>query len=491
MPAPVATQGSRGGLITAVVVFTILFVVSTIFAIFYGVAANKAEADVLALRKQYKDVAGDAALFPEVQQLAALAKSSPALSASEKTALQLLLFQRNELAKKVAGAAGAAQKPIEAADEAITKANDALAQAKTKLPNISLPSSGDNLVGAVQTLASALTTLSEQNADVSNRANSGADQSSKAIAAMQIKVDSAQKELDDKSAEIKKLQDDNVAALLAKDTQVNEIMAAIAKERDDYSNQLKQGDTQRADLARQVQSLSDQTKQLKIKLGGRKLPVEPAIVRAPDASIIRIPSNDTVYIDIGQGDHVTPGLTFEVYDKNERLPEFKDGMSPDNMPVGKASIEVTKVGPTWSECHVVKRSIGQNLVLGDPIINLIYDKNTKFNFVVYGDFDLDGNGVATPGETEQIQRLVTQWGGKLQDHISVDTDFVVMGKEPTVPTATPDELNDPFMQKKIRDAQASLDAYNATIDQAKDLHIPIMNQNRFLYYIGYYAQAPR
>ena len=40
---PISPQGSRGGLITAVVIFVIGFVTATIFAIFYGVQNNKNE----------------------------------------------------------------------------------------------------------------------------------------------------------------------------------------------------------------------------------------------------------------------------------------------------------------------------------------------------------------------------------------------------------------------------------------------------------------
>jgi len=34
-----------------------------------------------------------------------------------------------------------------------------------------------------------------------------------------------------------------------------------------------------------------------------------------------------------------------------------------------------------------------------------------------------------------------------------------------------------------------LKAYDDVLNQAKELHIPIMNQNRFLYFCGYYENA--
>ncbi|MCC6415330.1 MAG: hypothetical protein IT582_05435 [Opitutaceae bacterium] len=125
------------------------------------------------------------------------------------------------------------------------------------------------------------------------------------------------------------------------------------------------------------------------------------------------------------------------------------------------------------------------------IANLVYDPSTKYNFRVYGDFDMDGNGVATPGDAEIIKRLITQWGGNLTDRVSVDTDFIVLGKEPVLPNFTQDELLDAFNQQKLMTAQAALDAYLDVVRKAQDLHIPILNQNRFLYFIGYFDQAKR
>jgi hypothetical protein len=40
-------------------------------------------------------------------------------------------------------------------------------------------------------------------------------------------------------------------------------------------------------------------------------------------------------------------------------------------------------------------------------------------------------------------------------------------------------------------AQAAIDKYQELRQTARDLHIPILNQNRFLYYVGYYDQAKR
>lgn len=128
---------------------------------------------------------------------------------------------------------------------------------------------------------------------------------------------------------------------------------------------------------------------------------------------------------------------------------------------------------------------------GDLIENLVYDPNTKYNFYVYGTFDLAGNGRPTAADGEVIKRLVTQWGAKIVDNVNVDTDFVVLGKEPTLPNFTKEEQEQPLNADKLAKAQAELEKYQEVVQTARDLHIPVLNQNRFLYYVGYYDQAKR
>ena len=70
MPAVPGPQGSRGGLITAVAIFTILFVVSTIFAIYYGVENSKIQDEFATYKKQQESVVRNPA-SPDVADLRA------------------------------------------------------------------------------------------------------------------------------------------------------------------------------------------------------------------------------------------------------------------------------------------------------------------------------------------------------------------------------------------------------------------------------------
>jgi len=166
-------------------------------------------------------------------------------------------------------------------------------------------------------------------------------------------------------------------------------------------------------------------------------------------------------------------------------------MSAENMPVGEASIEVEQVLASVSQCRVTRMEIGQHIAEGDLIANLVYDRNTKYNLVVYGDFDLGQTGKPKKGDNQKIEALVTEWGGHVQKDIDVDTDFVVMGSEPKMDKFTADDLNDPLNRQMQQNEQAAYDAYQAVLEKAEKLGIPIMNQNRFLYFCGYYDNAQR
>jgi hypothetical protein len=111
---------------------------------------------------------------------------------------------------------------------------------------------------------------------------------------------------------------------------------------------------------------------------------------------------------------------------------------------------------------------------------------------MYGEFDVNQDGRVTAEEADVVRRLIVQWGGQITEDVNVDTDFVVLGAEPSVPEFTAEELQqDPTKQFAQAQAQKARDAYNQIRDDAIGLHIPVLNQNRFLYMTGFYDQARR
>jgi hypothetical protein len=260
----------------------------------------------------------------------------------------------------------------------------------------------------------------------------------------------------------------------------------------DAGQQVQDAQTQVAQAKADLAKSDKRVKELEHEMQLRRPDTKNPIVRQADGKIVRVPSSTVCYIDLGQGDHVNAGLTFEVYDKNEGVPPLgKDPLSDSGLPVGKASIEVVRVGQNSSECRIVHMASGVTLQEGDIIANLIYDRNTTYNFVVYGNFDTDGNGIWTAQEADVIKSLITRWGGKVQDKIGVSTDFLILGKEPEIPALTKEQKDDPILNAKYEKAVQDSKDYQERINEASTLGIPIMNQNRFLYYIGYYDQIRR
>jgi len=212
-------------------------------------------------------------------------------------------------------------------------------------------------------------------------------------------------------------------------------------------------------------------------------PKEDIAAYKPDGHIISIDtSSNVVFIDIGSEDKVYPGLTFSVYDKNASV--SAEGSS-------KAEIEVFNVDKNTSAARINKSSKKNPVAEGDIIINLIWDSKAVNRFVVAGEFDFDGDGNIDADGAAKIKQLIENWGGKVEDTVTIDTDFVVLGVPPQVKKKpTLDEVEaDPMATEKYEASVKALERYQEVKNQAKDLYIPVFGIKRFLNLIGYESLA--
>ncbi len=486
---PINTQGSRASLVTAVVVFVILFVASAIFAIYFNVQLRSTDKEYSDYKKNYNGIVADTAFqTPEFTALQSLKSDSTSGYTANDTIFDIALRQRDALAQSITGGA-VDPAGVDAVDKS---ASDALAAAaaKVKPASLTLPSKG--LISAVNFLANQVSAQQDQISKLKaqvDQANKDLADANKSIASQNASRDKNIEDIRTQAAADLQKNVDQLAQLQALVTQLQKDMADNAA-KDQTGAQATQ--TALADKDRQIAKAVADLKVAEDKVANRRPDVTNAVVRQPDGKIVRLPGNDICYINLGQGDQVTPGLTFEVYDKATGVPGIPSNKTGDeSLPVGKASIEITRVDPTSSECRIVNVAPGAVLSEGDLIANLVYDPNTKYNFFVYGKFDLAESGHPNDADTAIIQRLVTQWGGKLSEQVNVNTDFVVLGAEPELPNFTKEELDQPLNADKLEKATIARDKYETVQQTAQDLHIPILNQNRFLYYVGYYEQAKR
>ncbi len=220
---------------------------------------------------------------------------------------------------------------------------------------------------------------------------------------------------------------------------------------------------------------SEKEKLSKIEPG----PDREVLAYEPDGQIILIDDQaQVVHLNIGIDDHVYQGLTLTVYDRGTSIPE--DGK-------GKAGIEVFDVAKTYSAARITQSELKKPILQGDIVANLIWDADRTNVFVIAGDFDLDNDGVIDYNGADKIKTLIEKWGGRVADAISIDTDFLVLGKQPQVlQKPTLDELDvDPRAMEIYNASLQRLNRYNGLRDQAQTLWIPVFTYERFLYFIGY------
>jgi hypothetical protein len=208
-------------------------------------------------------------------------------------------------------------------------------------------------------------------------------------------------------------------------------------------------------------------------------PNREVLAYEPDGQIILIDDQaQVVHLNIGIDDHVYQGLTLTVYDRGTSIPE--DGK-------GKAEIEVFDVAKTYSAARITQSELKKPILQGDIVANLIWDTDRTNVFVIAGDFDLDNDGVIDYNGADKIKTLIEKWGGRVEDAISIDTDFLVLGKQPQVlQKPTLDELDvDPRAMETYNASLQQLNRYNGLRDQAQSLWIPVFTYERFLFFIGY------
>ena len=487
-----ANQSSRGALIGWTVVTSILAVTMMVLAIVFYVGQKNAEEREDTLTRQNADVYDASALNgPQVAAVRSAKRGSETLLA---TALRVA----GEEAGVINGSASAeqatadAKTATDAAQAAVADANkQAKAQNRAEVGTLKT----DNLVGTVRSLTGLMTGVDAQVGQLTTQAADAQAEKQAMMKAQQDQLAAKDKEIAASNARA------DAAVAKTDDLQkayvqnVSDVNSSAGQQLTQANEAAKQSANQVRDLQNQIAQLGDLNRVLENRLAKFRLPVDQ-IIEASDTKVVQTPTQDDVYISLGSGDQISPGMTFEIFDQSRPIPNpaLKPGAknAPDSDFKGKAAIEITRVLPGSSEGRVIRKDPGAVINVGDAVVNLVYSKDTKMNFVVFGQFDLNHDGRPSDADADVIRRLVTQWGGATSTEVKVATDFVVLGSEPTVPNYSQQELDgDPLLRFQRDQAQKQLDDYNAVRDKAVSLSIPVLNQDRFLYFVGYYDLAGR
>jgi len=233
--------------------------------------------------------------------------------------------------------------------------------------------------------------------------------------------------------------------------------------------------------------LQNQISLLRAQKGGEVLRPKDEFALV-DGRVVGInPAERQVYIGLGRKQKVVLGMTFSVYaDAAAIRPDPNTG----EYPRGKASLEVINIGEDTSTCLIVEETRGNPVVKGDVIANALYDPGKTYTFVVYGNFDANADGKATPGETEDIKTVILNWQGRVSDELQGDVDFLVLGQRPVLPPAPPPGAPIEVVQEYIR-IQRTVDRYDALFKQAQSTSVPILNENRLYTLTGKLSELVR
>jgi hypothetical protein len=130
----------------------------------------------------------------------------------------------------------------------------------------------------------------------------------------------------------------------------------------------------------------------------------------PDGRIMAVNrSLKTAYINLGGKDRLRRGTPFKVYET------VKAGEK-----IYKGRVVVTSVGSDKSEVAVDSEADGMTISESDVIVNPVFDKSRATRFFILGELTGRVN-------KEMAKRVLEAGGAKVDDKLSVETDFLVLG----------------------------------------------------------------
>jgi hypothetical protein len=316
--------------------------------------------------------------------------------------------------------------------------------------------------------------------------------------------DAARADLTNELSRIKQIEDGHRATLTQLNSEIGRYKDEIEQYRkgaDDYKSATQaQFDTAKSEWNENEKRMTDQV----ARLTEQKLILEAQIAKLRndrssqlfrgqdeaalvDGGVISINEGErTVAINLGRRQKVVLGMSFAVYSSAQAIkPDDAGVYSP-----GKATLEVINVGESSSTCRVTSEMRGNPVIRGDVVANAVYDPNKVYKFVVYGSFDSDRDGVATPVEKDGLEAMIRAWGGDVVGDVQGDVDFVVLGERPSLPPK-PSEDAALALQLEYRNRVAEVEKYDTLFRAGASTGVPVLNENRLYTLIGKTPAASR
>lgn len=199
-----------------------------------------------------------------------------------------------------------------------------------------------------------------------------------------------------------------------------------------------------------------------------------------DASVIAVDAvARQAVISLGSKQRLALGMTFSVYADAAALRPDDNG----NYPRGKAGLEVINISETSATARILWETRGNPVVTGDVIASPVYDPNKVYKFLVFGNFDVNADGIATAAERDQLEAIIAGWGGKITAELGGDVDFLVLGERPILPPRPSPDTPIEVMQEFIRQDRI-VQRYDLLFRQAQSTSLPVLNENRLFTLLG-------
>jgi hypothetical protein len=447
------TSASTGVTITiiALAVFTLAFFIA--FAIYFG-KHSEAQRKVIDLEQKSADIIGGERQQDNVRVLIEESKKD------RKSLVAYLVSNREAMLQRIAGNPRETLAGIEAKLQGVEGSDQ---------PLVSIINGMSTQVqGLKGQLAESTTAKDRALVDLKNevdRVRGIEDQHKKTLDQVNAQVDQYRAEI-----ETYRQGADNFRT--SQSAQVERIRTEAAESESRLQEQIKQLTEQKLILEAQVANLRGQRASTLFKGGDEAALVDGAIIGINDA-------DRSVVINLGRDKRVVLGMSFTVYANAASIKPDDVG----NYPPGKATLEVINVNESTSTCRLTSELRGNPVARGDVVANAVYDPAKTYKFVVFGAFDTDRDGIATPAEIEQISSLVKSWGGEVVADLGGDTDFLVLGSRPILP---PRPGADAPLEVALEFARRLTDVekYDNLIKQAQSSGIPILNENRLYTLVG-------
>lgn len=264
----------------------------------------------------------------------------------------------------------------------------------------------------------------------------------------------------DRTSEGNKFKEDYTRINAEKD----EIAGQLSAQRDKYDSMVAKHDDEMKKLQDQFAQLGHSNEILR----SRQLDPDP-IAQPADGRITWVNQRyGTVWIDLGDADHLRPQITFSVFGAN--------GSDPAKA-AKKGSIEVTRIlGAHMAEGRITQDDSTKPLLPGDKIYSQVWDRGRKVGFAITGVIDFDDDGKSELNQLQSIIKInngrvdaALGEDGKIVGDMTVHTRYLILGKHPQDPR-----------QGAIRKG------WNAMSKQADTLGVETITLDEFLNLMGWH-----